>query len=175
MSAAGAADPVVVGRVGRAHGIRGELAVVVSTDVPETRFAPGAVLATQPAERGPLTVAGSRLHSGRLLVRFVGVSDRGAAEQLAGTVLVIDATQLGDPGENAWWDHQLIGLPVELADGRALGLLREVLHAPGQDLLAVHTPAGREVLVPFLAAFVPTVDLVRRRIVVDPPPGLLDL
>ena len=79
---------LVVGRVGRPHGIRGELTVQVHTDDPDLRFAAGSVLATEPAVRGPLTVSSSRWHSGRLLVTFAGYNDRGSAEDLRGTTLV---------------------------------------------------------------------------------------
>src|SRR5579871_1151798 len=102
---------LVVGRVGRPHGLRGEVTVEVRTDDPDQRFAAGQSLAADPPERGPLTVAASRWHSGRLLVRFAGHEDREAAETLRDTVLVIDSGQLGpldDPEE--FYDHDLIGL-----------------------------------------------------------------
>ncbi len=165
---------LVVGRVGRAHGIRGEVTVEVRTDDPERRLGPGAVLATDPPERGPLTVATGKVHSGRLLLRFEGVADRTGAEALRGTLLVADV----DPDERPedpedFYDHQLEDLAVELRDGTPLGRVEEMLHLPGQDVVLVRRPDGAELLVPFVAALVPEVDLDGQRMVVDPPPGLL--
>lgn len=176
----GTAEPVsdelvVVGRVGRAHGIRGDVAVEPRTDVPDLRFADGAVLGTVPADRGPLTVESTRWHSGRLLVRFAGVGDRTGAEGLAGTWLVIERSQVGDAGADAWWDHELVGLRAERSSGELLGTVTDVVHAPAQDLLAITSGDGRETLVPFVAAFVPLVDPAGGRLVVDPPDGLLEL
>ena len=167
---------LVVGRIGRAHGIRGEVSVDVRTDDPDHRFAPGTVLATDPAGVGPLTVAAGRVHSGRLLLSFEGVSDRTGAEALRGTVLLAEVSAdevTGDPDE--FFDHQLVGLAVQLADGSPIGEVAQMLHLPGQDVLAVDRPDGREVLIPFVAELVPEVDLAGRRIVVAPPDGLLEL
>lgn len=166
---------VVVGRVGRAHGIHGEVGVEVRTDEPEGRLAPGAVLLTDPEPVGPLTVTAGRVHSGRLLLHFAGVDDRTAAEALRGTLLLTDV----DPGrrpddDEEWYDHQLIGLDVVRADGVRVGEVAEVLHLPAHDVLAVRRPDGAEVLVPFVAAIVPEVDLTANRLVVTPPPGLID-
>jgi 16S rRNA processing protein RimM len=169
---------LVVGRVLRPHGLRGELAVEVRTDAPEVRFATGSVLATEPAGRGPLTVSSSRWHSGRLLVSFRGYADRTRAEELRGTLLVMDSEQAGptEPGE--YHDHQLVGLDVFTVAGDRIGVVTDVLHH-GQDLLVV-TPdgAGRgsdgEILVPFVTAIVPGVDVAAGRLVIDPPPGLID-
>ena len=167
---------VVVGRLGRAHGVRGDLTVDVRTDDPGTRFAAGSVLATDPAERGPLTVREARWHSGRLLLALDGVESREAAEALRGTLLLVDTEDLApleDPEE--YYDWQLEGLRVELPDGSRLGELAEVVHLPGGDVLAVRRDDGRELLVPFVAAQVPVVDPPAGRVVVDPAPGLLDL
>jgi 16S rRNA processing protein RimM len=167
---------LVVGRVGRAHGVRGEVAVEVRTDAPEIRFAPGSVLATDPETVGPLTVAQVRRHSGRLLVTFAGVGDRSAAETLRGTLLLADAAAvppLDDPDE--FWDHELLGLAAVDRTGSPLGEVTDVLHPAGHDLLVVRRPDGGELLVPFVSEIVPEVDLARRTLVVDPPPGLLDL
>lgn len=166
---------VTVGRIGRAHGIRGEVSVEVRTDTPDDRFYDGAVLATDPVRRGPLTVVTARWHSGRLLVAFDGVSDRTVAEGLRGTLLlaeVADGESTGDPDE--FFDHQLVGLDVVGVDGAALGVVREVIHAPGQDLLSVDRPDGTEALIPFVMEIVPEVDVAGSRVVVDPPPGLFE-
>jgi 16S rRNA processing protein RimM len=167
---------VIVGRVARAHGLGGEVAVEVRTDDPDTRLAVGSVLATDPAGAGPLTVAATRRHSGRLLVCFAGVTDRSSAEQLRGTVLLAEvdpAERPADPAE--FYDHQLRGLDVVTTEGQPVGELADVLHLPAQDVLVVRRAGGREMLIPFVAALVPGVDLAAGRLVVDPPPGLLDL
>ncbi|WP_130493181.1 ribosome maturation factor RimM [Motilibacter rhizosphaerae] len=165
---------LVVGRIGPAHGIRGDVLVEPRTDDPGTRFAPGVVLVTDPAERGPLEVADARDHSGRLLVRFASVADRSAAEALRGTWLVVDVPDDERPEDpEEYYDHQLVGLRAVSPQGVDLGEVTDVVHLPAQDLLAVQTPGG-ERLVPFVAAIVPVVDLDGGRVVVDAPPGLLD-
>ena len=166
---------VVVGRVGRAHGVRGEVLIDVRTDSPEERLGPGAVLVTEPAAAGPLTIAAGRVHSGRLLVRFEGVADRNQAEAIRGVLLLADVDPDELPvDEDEWYDHQLVGLDVVRTDGSAVGEVREVLHLPMQDLLAITRTDGTEVLVPFVEAMVPEVDVAANRLVVDPPPGLLE-
>lgn len=166
---------LVVGRIARAHGIAGEVSVDVRTDSPALRFADGVSLDTEPAERGPLTIIRSRWHSGRLLVAFESVSDRTSAEALRGTFLVVDSSSSPPVADDEWWDHDLAGLDVVSVSGAAVGVVTDVLHPPGSDLLAVRRPDGTEVLVPFVRSIVPTVDLAARRIVVELPDGLLDL
>jgi 16S rRNA processing protein RimM len=167
---------LVVGRIGRPHGVRGELTVEVRTDDPEARFAPGAVLRTEPAERGPLTVAEARPRSGGLVVAFAGVADREAADTLRGTVLVVDAASLPPlADDDEFYDHQLVGLVAVDPSGARLGTVADVVHSPASDLLAVRGADGREHLVPFVRDIVPTVDVPGGRVVVDPPEGLLDL
>jgi 16S rRNA processing protein RimM len=167
---------IAVGQIARAHGVRGEVTVAVRTDEPDVRFMPGVTLATEPPERGPLTVAATRWHSGRLLIMFEGVRDRNAAEDLRGTLLVLDSAEIPAPAEpDEFYDHQLIGLAVVSAAGHPVGEVTDVLHH-GQDLLVVRRgpgPAG-EVLVPFVSAIVTDVDVPAGRLVIDPPPGLLD-
>ncbi|MHA6763103.1 ribosome maturation factor RimM [Streptacidiphilus sp. PAMC 29251] len=167
---------LVVARIGRAHGIRGQVTVEVRTDEPETRLAPGAVLTTDPATAGPqLTVADARWHSGRLLLSFKGVADRTRAEGLRGTLLIAEVDPEQTPEDPAeYYDHQLLGLAVVLADGTEVGELTSIAHLPAQDLLTVTRPDGSEVLVPFVTEIVPEVDLKQRRAVLTPPPGLLD-
>ncbi|UCM90726.1 ribosome maturation factor RimM [Streptomyces marincola] len=166
---------VVVARIGRAHGIKGEVTVEVRTDEPEVRLAPGAELTTEPPEAGPLTVEAARVHSGRLLLRFAGVADRTAAESLRDTLLVaeVDPAELPEDPEE-FYDHQLLGLDVVTTDGTALGRVSDIAHLPGQDLLIVARPEGGETMIPFVAEIVPDIDLDAGRAVVDPPPGLLD-
>jgi len=175
-AASGSGDRVAVGRIGRAHGVRGEVAVEVRTDAPEQRFAVGAVLRTDPASVGPLTVEAARSHHGRLLVHFAGVQDRAAASAMAGTFLLVDPATAADAGRDAYWDHELVGMSVVDVDGATVGTVGDVVHSSVQDLLVVvRDDTGTEVLVPFVAALVPDVDVPNRRIVIDPPPGLLDL
>ncbi|GAB3489432.1 ribosome maturation factor RimM [Nocardiopsis coralliicola] len=165
---------LVVGRIGRAHGIRGDVAVEVRTDDPDARFAAGAVLQTDPAAAGPLTVRTARRHSGRLVVRFTGVSGRDAAEALRGTLLLVDSADIGPTGDpDEFHDHELIGLEAATAAGDSVGTVSDVLHN-AQDVLVIDT-GEREVLVPFVRAIVPDVDVAAGRITLDPPPGLLGL
>jgi 16S rRNA processing protein RimM len=172
---------VIVGRVGRPHGIRGEVVVGVRTDEPDLRFAVGATLDVAAQEDGPvdrqrLTVAAARWHSGQLLVAFTGITDRTAAGELTGSWLSVDSGQLPDIGDpDEFRDHELIGLSVRTAAGDQVGVVTDVLHY-GQDLLVVRRSDGgkSESLVPFVKAIVPEVDLTAGVLVIDPPPGLLD-
>jgi 16S rRNA processing protein RimM len=169
---------VVVGRVGRPHGVRGQVAVEVRTDQPERRFAAGQRLRLSRPHGGrtELEVLAARPHAGRLLVTFAEVGDRTVAEALRGTLLsvVVDPGEVPDDPEE-FYDHQLVGLQVEDGSGAPLGTVSAVTHLPGQDLIAVSWPgpAGpREVLVPFVRAIVTQVSVATGRVVVDPPPGL---
>ncbi|TWS21414.1 ribosome maturation factor RimM [Tsukamurella asaccharolytica] len=169
---------LVIGRVAKSHGIRGEIVVEVRTDSPELRFADGAVLTgRRPREKNTrtYTVAASRNHSGRLLVRLQGVTDRTAADELRGTLFLIDSADVepsDDPDE--FYDHELEGLAVRTVDGEDVGVIAEVLHAPGGELLSVKAPDGREILIPFVTAIVPVIDVAAGVVTVDPPDGLLD-
>jgi 16S rRNA processing protein RimM len=163
----------VVARIGRAHGLRGEVSVDVRTDVPEQRFVPGAIFTTEPADRGPLTLLDVRDHGGVLLLSFAEVPDRTAAEALRGTLLVVEADASDEP--DAWYEDELVGLRVEDPAGGPLGVVVRLETGGAQDLLVVRPSAGGEhVRVPFVAALVPVVDVAGGRIVVDPPGGLFD-
>jgi 16S rRNA processing protein RimM len=169
-------DPVLVGRVAKPHGITGELAIDVRTDSPELRFAVGATVTARLRDGSAreLTVAATRPHGERLLVRFDEVQARDPAEALRGALLVADAADLPpieDPDE--FYDHQLVGLAAVLGDGTPVGTVREVVHVPSGELLAVERADGDEVLVPFVRAIVPEVDVASGRVVLDPPDGLL--
>ncbi|MFC9623021.1 ribosome maturation factor RimM [Streptomyces sp. NPDC056930] len=166
---------LVVARIGRAHGIKGEVTVEVRTDEPELRLAPGAVLATEPAGAGPLTIETGRVHSGRLLLRFEGVRDRTAAEALRNTLLIaeVDPAELPEDPEE-FYDHQLMDLDVVLADGTEIGRITEITHLPSQDLFIVERPDGSEVMIPFVEEIVTEIDLEEQRAVITPPPGLID-
>ncbi|KAA8885194.1 ribosome maturation factor RimM [Nocardia colli] len=170
---------LVVGRVAKSHGVRGELVVEIRTDEPEARFAPGSTLRGRLArstEVRDFTVESAREHSGRLLVFLAGVASRDAADALRGTLFVVDSDDLppgDDPDE--YYDHELEGLTVRLLDETVVGTVREVLHSAAGELLSVKAADdGREILIPFVTAIVPTVSLADRLIVIDPPEGLLD-
>ncbi len=169
---------LAVGRIIRPHGIRGEVAVEVRTDDPDERFADGRVLATDPAGAGPLTVLATRWHSGRLLISFAEIADRTQAESLRGILLTVDSADIPAPADpDEFSDHQLIGLRVVTTTGEPVGTVADVRHY-GQDLLVIEPaagPSGGELLVPFVAAIAVEVDVAARRLVIDPPPGLLDL
>ncbi|WP_416481503.1 ribosome maturation factor RimM [Streptomyces sp. CL12] len=166
---------LVVARIGRAHGIKGEVTVEVRTDEPELRLAPGAVLATDPAATGPLTIETGRVHSGRLLLRFAGVTDRTGAEALRNTLLIADVDPEEMPeGEDEYYDHQLMDLDVVTEDGVEIGRITEISHLPSQDLFIVERPDGTEVMIPFVAEIVAEIDLEEQRAVITPPPGLID-
>lgn len=169
----GPPDLVVVGRVGRPHGLHGDLFVAPWTDDPVARFASGAVVMADP---GPLTVMWSRLQGGgKLVVHFEGVDDRVSAERLHRLELRVaaaDRPPLDDPDD--FYDTDLIGLRAVTADGSTLGSVRDVLHSPAGDHLVIDVD-GRERLVPFVAAIVPTVGVEDGVVVIDPPEGLFDL
>ncbi|MFR0356952.1 ribosome maturation factor RimM [Streptomyces sediminimaris] len=166
---------LVVARIGRAHGIKGEVTVEVRTDEPELRLAPGAVLATDPAAAGPLTIETGRVHSGRLLLRFEGVADRTGAEALRNILLIADIDPEERPEEeDEYYDHQLVDLDVVTEDGAGVGRITEISHLPSQDLFIVERPDGSEVMIPFVQEIVTEIDLAGQKAVIDPPPGLID-
>ncbi len=164
---------VVVGRIGRPHGLRGEVTVQVTTDDPDGRFAAGAVLGTDPVSRGPLTVTGMRRSGPVLVIGFDGITDRDAAETLRGTLLTLDSATLPVPDDpDEFYDHQLIGLSVLDRSGVLLGTVVGVMHPPASPVLVVNRPDGSEELVPFVSAIVPVVDLAAGSLVVEPPDGM---
>jgi 16S rRNA processing protein RimM len=177
---------LVVGQIVRPHGIRGEVVVEITTDDPAARFAAGSELAVEgrpgPAGAagfpgaGALRIEAVRPHQGRLIIAFEGVLDRDAADELRGTKLTVDSADVVDPDDpDEFNDFQLIGLSVVDVDGAPLGEVVRVDHGPAADLLVVRLPEGREALVPFVRAIVPTVDIPGGRVVLTPPPGLLEL
>jgi len=166
-----------VGRLTKAHGLKGGLKLELFTDDPDRRFVPGASFSLQVPEESPwhgkrLELAELRWYNGMPVGFFVDVPDRSAAESLVKAILWIDQ----DPDEaaepDAWYDHQLVGLDV-VRDGVVVGVLDRLEHMPAQDLLVVKV-GDREVLVPFVRALVPEVDVEHRRIVVTPPEGLFE-
>lgn len=170
-----------VGRLVKAHGLKGALKLELYTDDPEGRFVPGATFTLQVPESSPwhgkpLTVREFRWMNSHPVAFFEGVEDRSAAEELVRAILWIDEDPHSSPTEDdAWFDHQLVGLEV-VRDGAVVGRVVRVDHLPAQDLLIVKPSTGDadDVLVPFVKAIVPEVDVDGGRVVVTPPPGLFE-
>ena len=174
-------QPTVVARIGRPHGLHGEVTVRLHTDEPERRLAVGTVLETQ-ADAGSgvpraLTVRSTRVHQGIWLVGFEGVPDRTGAEGLRGTRLLLDAEEpvVADGDDDTFTEDELVGLAVVDPAGATLGEVAGLELGAVQDRLVVLLPDGRRALVPFVAALVPEVDVEGGRVVLDAPQGLLDL
>jgi len=173
-------DEVVVARIGKPHGLRGEVTVQLHTDDPETRFAVGATLATQ-ATAGSgvprvLTIRSTRVHQRTWLLGFEEIPDRTGAESLRGTRLVVDAADLAASGDDdGWYEEELRGLAVLSRDGTRLGEVTRLELGAAQDLLVVALDTGGDAYLPFVEAIVPEVDVAGGRVVVDPPEGLLEL
>ncbi|WP_046398980.1 MULTISPECIES: ribosome maturation factor RimM [Microbacterium] len=165
-----------VGRLVKAHGLKGGLKLELYTDNPEGRFTPGAGFTLQVPEASPwhgkqITVREYRVMNGNPVVFFEDVDDRDAADSLVRAILWIDQ-DADEVEDDAWFDHQLVGLDV-VRDDTVIGRVIRVEHFPAQDLLIVK--AGEdEVMVPFVAAIVPTVDVQEGRVIVTPPPGLFE-
>jgi 16S rRNA processing protein RimM len=168
---------LTVGRIGRVHGIRGEVTVEVLTDSPDDRFYPGAHFTTEPARAGGLTLATARWHNSILLLGFEGISDRNSAETLRNFQLLADV-DLDDVEDDEYHIQQLIGLKVfhhrdtNYAD--EIGEITGVVTGVAQDLLEVTKADGKDFLIPFVKALVPTVDIAAGRVLIDPPGGLID-
>jgi 16S rRNA processing protein RimM len=168
-----------VGRLNKAHGLKGGLKLELFTDDPDRRFARGATFTLQVPDSSPwadksITLDELRWYNGHPVAFFEGIADRTAAETLVKAILWIDADLDEATGEDdAWYDHQLVGLTV-LRDGVSVGTVARVDHLPAQDLLAVETPDRGEVLVPFVGAIVPAVDIAGGTLTVTPPTGLFE-
>lgn len=166
-----------VGRLLKAHGLKGALKVELYTDDPDRRFVPGAVFTLQvPTESvwhgKTLTLTELRWYNGQPVAFFEGVADRTAAESLVKAILWIDQPSDEPDEPDAWYDFQLVGLRA-LRDGVEVGTVARVDHLPAQDLLAIRTPE-REVLVPFVSAIVPLVDIAAGTLTLTPPAGLFE-
>ena len=157
---------LLVGRIGRAHGIAGEATIEVRSDEPQLRFAIGARVQTD--TRGDLTITSHRLHNGTLLLGFSGVTDRNGVEALRDTLLYADVDITEQSAPNEYHVMQLIGCQAFLESGELFGELTDVLNLPGQDVLSIATTSG-EVLIPFVQQLVPHVDVVARKVIVIPP------
>jgi 16S rRNA processing protein RimM len=151
---------VVVARVGKAHGLRGEVTVQVLTGAPDAA--------------GPLVLRSARDNNGILLLGFEGTDDRNGAESLRGTKLLADVLA-DDEDEDAWYERDLVGLKAVTLDGVHVGDVTALESRPAQDLLVLRLTDGRDARVPFVRAIVPEVDISGGRVVLDPPAGLLDL
>jgi 16S rRNA processing protein RimM len=167
-----------VGRLVKAHGLKGALKLELYTDDPEGRFVAGASFTLQVPESSPwhgkpLTVREFRWMNSHPVAFFEGVDDRSAAEELVRAILWVDQDDEDSTEDDAWYDHQLVGLDV-VRDGEKVGRVIRVDHFPAQDLLIVRVPGDTEVLVPFVKAIVPEVDIARGRLIVTPPPGLFE-
>ena len=170
---------VVVGRIGKPHGLRGEVTVDVRSDEPERRFAPGTTLRAVPPKGShsaltSLTVESARWHQSTMLLAFREIPDRNGAEAARGVVLYADIDPTETPDDpDEYYDHQLIGLSAYDEAGTHLGEVTALVHGGAQDLLTIRTPDRRDALVPFVKALVPTVDLANRRVVIADRPGLV--
>lgn len=160
---------VAVGRITRAHGLNGDVAVFVISEV-EDRFADGATVWLEDGRA--LTIASSRRHGDRLIVRFRELRDRTEAEAIGKALLVIPESMSPDLPEGSWWDHQLVGSAVSTDGGRELGELRDVIHTSANDVWTVIDDDGTETLIPVLNEVLVGVDVDAKRIVVKEIPGL---
>ena len=167
-----------VGRLVKAHGLKGAIKLELYTDSPNERFVPGAILELQVPESSPwfgktVEVTEMRMYNQMPVIFLKGIADREAAETLIKAILLVESDLETLPAEpDAWYDHQLVGLRV-IRDGVQIGLVQRVEHFPSQDLLAVKTETG-EVLVPFVSAIVPIVDIQAGTVTVTPPLGLFE-
>ncbi len=158
---------LLVGRIGRAHGILGEATIEVRTDHPENRFAIGARV--QSDAHGDLIITSHRVHNGILLLGFENIGDRNTVEKLRDTLLYCDVNiDAESDNEDDYHVLQLIGCTAVLESGQEFGTVSDVINLPGQDLLAINTPRG-EVLVPFVHQLVPVVDVKNKKLTVIPP------
>jgi len=160
---------VAVGRITRAHGLNGDVAVFVISEV-EDRFADGATVWLEDGRA--LTIASSRRHGDRLIVRFREVRDRTQAEAIGKALLVVPESISPDLPEGSWWDHQVVGCVVSTDGGRALGEVRDVIHTSANDVWTVVDEGGTETLIPVLNEVLVEVEVDAKRIVVKELPGL---
>lgn len=165
---------LVVGRLGRPHGVHGEISVEVRTDEPEIRFAKGSKLSVRESNN-QLTVLSSRWHQEKMLVKFEEITDRDLANEIKGKTLTIkiDPNSI-ETKKDQYYEFQLAGLKVIDKNDKTLGQIKEVITNLAQDLLVVETVDKREVLVPFVKQIVTNVDLDKKQVIMDPPTGLFD-
>jgi len=162
---------LVVGRIGRAHGVLGEATIEVQTDDPDIRFQVGNKLTLHDGRE--LTIRSSRWHNQILLLAFDGVGDRNQIEELRDQLISSDV-DLGLLAPGEYHFQQLIGCEVFQQNGELIGTVDEILKSPGQDLLSVSRAAGR-VLIPMVKQIIIEIDVLAKKIIVNPPEGLLDV
>ena len=168
-------EMAIVGRIARPHGLRGEVIVNVETDFPEQRFQPGAELFIARDEgMEPLTLTGVRFHQGRPIVSLAGFDGIDAAQPLAGLELRIPAERLVPLPAGMFYRHDLIGWRVETSAGQAVGIVKGVDGTAGVSRLVVAS-GDDEILIPFAAEICTAIDRDGKRIVIEPPEGLLEL
>lgn len=163
---------LTVARIGRAHGLKGEVTVEVRTDIPDDRLVPGEVYETEPAGAGPLTIGQVRTQAGRWYLRFEEVTTREAADAARGVELVIDGDESDE--DDAWYVHELVGLTAKRDSGEVIGEVVDLQSMPAQDLLIIKQASGHRAMIPFVDEFVADVDLEGGEITLTPPHGLLD-
>jgi 16S rRNA processing protein RimM len=162
---------LVVGRIGRAHGVLGEATIEVQTDDPDIRFQVGNKLTLDDGRQ--LTIRSSRWHNQILLLAFDGVDDRNQIEELRDQ-LISSEVDLGSLAPGEYHFQQLIGCEVFQQNGELIGTVDEIVKLPGQDLLSV-SRAGGQVLIPMVKQIIIEIDVLAKKIVVNPPEGLLDV
>lgn len=163
-----------VARIGKPHGIRGEVTVQVLTDAPGDRFVPGTEFVVEPASAGPLIVDSARWNKDILLLGFEGIETRNQAETLRGAKLFIETEELDEDDDEGWYEHELVGLEARVGS-QVVGKIAALHTLPVQDLLVVETPDGKEILVPFVEQIVPEVNVAGGFVLMTPPDGLFEV
>jgi 16S rRNA processing protein RimM len=163
-----------VARIGKPHGIRGEVTVQVLTDAPEDRFVPGTEFVVEPASAGPLTVDSARWNKDILLLGFAGIETRNQAETLRGAKLFIETEELEEDDDEGWYEHELVGLEARVGS-QVVGKVAALHTMPVQDLLVIEGADGKEILVPFVEQIVPEVNVAGGFVLLTPPDGLFDI
>ncbi len=163
-----------VARIGKPHGIRGEVTVQVLTDAPGDRFVPGTEFRVEPAKLGPLTIRSARWNKDILLLGFEQVADRNGAEEIRGAKLFVETDELDDDGDEGWYEHELVGLEARVGS-QVVGKVTALNTLPAQDLLVIEGADGKEILVPFVEEIVPEVNPDGGYVLLLPPPGLFEL
>lgn len=163
-----------VARIGKPHGIRGEVTVQVLTDAPGDRFVPGTEFVVEPASAGPLTILSARWNKDILLLGFEEIETRNEAETLRGAMLFIETDELDEDDDEGWYEHELVGLEARVGS-EVVGEIAALTTLPVQDLLTVKTPEGKEILVPFVEQIVPEVNVEEGYVLITPPPGLFGI
>lgn len=163
-----------VARIGKPHGIRGEVTVQVLTDAPADRFVPGTEFMVEPASVGPLTVVSARWNKDILLLAFEEIETRNDAETLRGAKLFIETEELDEDDDEGWYEHELVGLEARVGS-QVVGKIAALHTMPVQDLLVVEAPDGKEILIPFVEQIVPEVNVAGGFVLLTPPDGLFEI